>query len=102
MRIQIYSKFKTFNNTLSSASASISDALIYFLDSISFLLFAMGVLGIMNTFPPAACVAIQSAFIAITTFLTLLFLYRRVFYMAILKLAMLLILYAMDTYVYYI
>lgn len=102
MRIQKYSKFKTFSNTLSAASASIPSALIFALDSFSLILFAMGILGIIDTFPTTVCLIIQSAFIAITSLLTLFFLYRRIYHMAILKLSMLLILYAIDTHIYYI
>lgn len=102
MRIQKYPKFKTFSNTLSAVSASIPSALIFALDSLSLILFAMGILGIIDTFPATVCLIIQSAFIAITSLLTLYFLYSRIYYMAILKLAMLIILYAIDIHVYYI
>ena len=75
---------------------------LFAIDTFSLLLFAMVILGILDQLPSITSIIIQSIYVGITLLLTLNFIRRRLFGMVILKIAMLLILYFLDTIVYII
>ena len=62
----------------------------------------MVILGILDHLPSITSIIIQTIYVGITLFLTVSFIRRRLIGMVILKLAMLLILYFLDTIVYII
>ena len=75
---------------------------LFAIDTFSLLLFAMVILGILDQLPSITSIITQSIYVGITLLLTLNFIRRRLFGMVILKIAMLLILYFLDTIVYII
>lgn len=75
---------------------------LFAIDTFSLLLFAMVILGILDHLPSITSIIIQTIYVGITLFLTVSFIRRRLIGMVILKLAMLLILYFLDTIVYII
>lgn len=102
MLLQINSKFKTFKSTVASGTAAIPGGVIFALDSLSLVLFALVILGIVEHLPAYTNTIIQALFITITSFLILLFSYRRFFPLAFLKLSMLFLLYVVDVSIYFI
>ena len=75
---------------------------LFAIDTFSLLLFAMVILGILGQLPSITVIIIQSIYVGVTLLLTVSFLRRRLIGMVILKIAMLLILYFLDTIVYII
>ncbi|MDE6379738.1 MAG: hypothetical protein K2L11_04630 [Muribaculaceae bacterium] len=75
---------------------------LFAIDTFSLLLFAMVILGILGQLPSITGIIIQSIYVGVTLLLTVSFLRRRLIGMVILKIAMLLILYFLDTIVYII
>lgn len=100
MQLQLNSKFRTFRTALASRFTSISNSFIFSLDSISLLLFAVVILGMVHHLPPATITIIQVIFVSITSFLMLLFVYCRIFSLALLKLSMLVLVYITDVTFY--
>lgn len=102
MRNQINSAVSTLKSTLSAAAATIPNSVIFALDTFSMTLFAFAIFSLINHIPEAGYIAIKIVFITLTSFMMILFLSRRAYLMAILKLSMLLSLFAIDTHIYYI
>ncbi|MDE5814057.1 MAG: hypothetical protein K2H72_07210 [Muribaculaceae bacterium] len=75
---------------------------LFAIDTFSLLLFAMVILGILDHLPSITSIIIQSFYVGITLLLTVNFIRRRLIGMVVLKIAMLLILYFLDTIVYII
>lgn len=101
MQLQPNSKSKTFRTSLSTRIGSISKTFIFSIDSLSLLLFAVVILGIVNHMPPYSDTIIHILFISITSFLMFFFAYRRIFSMALLKLGMLILLYIANVSAYF-
>ena len=75
---------------------------LFAIDTFSLLLFAMVLLGILGQLPSITGIIIQSIYVGVTLLLIVSFLRRRLIGMVFLKIAMLLILYFLDTIVYII
>lgn len=75
---------------------------LFAIDTFSLLLFAMVILGILDHLPSVTSIILQSIYVGVTVLLTVSFLRRRLIGLVILKIAMLLILYFLDTVVYII
>ncbi len=102
MPLSISSRLKAFKTSLDTATESIPYSIIFGLDTLSFTLLAIAIFGMISHVPEMVYLTIQSTFIAITFFLTLFFFYRRIYYMAFLKLSMLILDYVLDSHIYYI
>lgn len=75
---------------------------LFIIDSLSLILFAVVILGIVDQLPVASNIAIQTLFVASTVMSTILFLSRRVLSMVLLKISMLVSIYILDAAVYFI
>lgn len=75
---------------------------LFAIDTLSLLLFALTVMGALGHLPPVTNVIVRSLYVGITLLLTVSFMRLRLIGMAILKIAILLILYFLDTLIYII
>lgn len=88
--------------TLTETNMQIQLKRLFAIDTFSLLLFAMVILGILDHLPSVTSIILQSIYVGVTVLLTVSFLRRRLIGLVILKIAMLLILYFLDTVVYII
>ena len=75
---------------------------LFAIDSLSLILFAMVILGIVDQFPTTTNIVIQTLFVVTTLVSTILFLSRRAFGMILLKISMLASIYLLDGAVYFV
>lgn len=92
--------FKSIRNVLLPIKGSPSMNALFALDTLSLILFAMVILGIVSRLPVLSNVITQSLFVASTLILTIQFARKRHIGMMILKLSMLSIVYYIDSIAY--
>ncbi len=92
--------YRTIRNVLIPINRRPSVDELFAFDTLSLILFAMVILGIVSRLPVLSNVITQSLYVGLTLILTMQFARKKLYWMVILKLSMLYIVYFLDSIVY--